>query len=33
VTVPLHAVLDRGTLRNIIRTVELSVDEFVQLID
>jgi predicted RNA binding protein YcfA (HicA-like mRNA interferase family) len=33
VTVPLHPVLDRGTLRAILRTVELSVDEFLALLD
>jgi predicted RNA binding protein YcfA (HicA-like mRNA interferase family) len=32
VTVPLHSELDRGTLRSIIRTVEISVDEFVLLV-
>ena len=32
VTVPLHATLDRGTLRSIIRTVDVSVDEFCALI-
>ena len=32
VTVPLHHELDRGTLRNIIRTVEISVEEFSKLI-
>ena len=33
VTVPLHRTLDRGTLRSIIRACELSVDEFVDLLD
>jgi predicted RNA binding protein YcfA (HicA-like mRNA interferase family) len=28
VTVPLHSELDRGTLRSILRTVELSEEEF-----
>jgi len=32
VTVPLHDELDRGTLRSIIRTAEISVEEFVQLL-
>lgn len=32
VTVPLHPVLDRGTLRAIIRAAELSVEEFVALL-
>jgi predicted RNA binding protein YcfA (HicA-like mRNA interferase family) len=32
VTVPLHSELDRGTLRSIIRTVEISVDEFILLL-
>jgi predicted RNA binding protein YcfA (HicA-like mRNA interferase family) len=32
VTVPLHAEIDRGTLRSIIRTAEVSVDEFIELI-
>jgi predicted RNA binding protein YcfA (HicA-like mRNA interferase family) len=32
VTVPLHRVLDRGTLRSIIRTAEVSVDEFIALV-
>ena len=31
VTVPMHPTLDRGTLRAIIRTVEITVDEFVAL--
>jgi predicted RNA binding protein YcfA (HicA-like mRNA interferase family) len=31
VTVPLHQQLDRGTLRSIIRTTKLSVEEFVKL--
>jgi predicted RNA binding protein YcfA (HicA-like mRNA interferase family) len=33
VTVPLHSELDRGTLRSIIRTAEISVDEFLKLLD
>jgi predicted RNA binding protein YcfA (HicA-like mRNA interferase family) len=33
VTVPLHRTLDRGTLRSIIRACELSVEEFVDLLD
>ncbi len=32
VTVPRHRELDRGTLRAIIRTAGLSVDEFVALV-
>jgi predicted RNA binding protein YcfA (HicA-like mRNA interferase family) len=32
VTVPMHAQLDRGTLRSIIRTAELSVEQFVKLV-
>lgn len=32
ITVPLHFEIDRGTLRSIIRTVELSVDEFTALV-
>lgn len=32
VTVPTHATLDRGTLRSILRTCELSVEEFVKLV-
>ena len=32
VTVPLHDILDRGTLKSIIRTAGLSVDEFVELL-
>ncbi len=32
VTVPLHNVLDRGTLRSIIRTVEITVEEFSTLV-
>jgi predicted RNA binding protein YcfA (HicA-like mRNA interferase family) len=28
VTVPMHAELDRGTLRSILRTVDLSEEEF-----
>ena len=32
VTVPLHPVLDRGTLRSIIRTSKLTVEEFLELV-
>jgi len=32
ITVPLHDILDRGTLKSIIRTAELSADEFVRLL-
>jgi len=32
VTVPMHRVLDRGTLRSIVRCCELSVEEFVDLL-
>ncbi|AKG54287.1 hypothetical protein DGWBC_1661 [Dehalogenimonas sp. WBC-2] len=32
VTVPLHDVLDRGTLRSILRSIGVSVDEFVRLL-
>jgi predicted RNA binding protein YcfA (HicA-like mRNA interferase family) len=32
VTVPMHNTLDRGTLRSIIRTVDISVEEFVKLL-
>lgn len=32
VTVPMHDTIDRGTLRSIIRTVEISVDEFLALV-
>jgi predicted RNA binding protein YcfA (HicA-like mRNA interferase family) len=32
VTVPMHPTLDRGTLRAIIRTVEITVDEFAALL-
>ncbi|MEM7588612.1 MAG: type II toxin-antitoxin system HicA family toxin [Myxococcota bacterium] len=31
VTVPLHKTLDRGTLKSILRTADLSVDEFTRL--
>ena len=33
VTVPMHYEIDRGTLRSIIRTVEISVDDFIKLVD
>jgi predicted RNA binding protein YcfA (HicA-like mRNA interferase family) len=32
VTVPMHPTLDRGTLRAIIRTVEITVDQFMALL-
>lgn len=32
VTVPMHPTLDRGTLRAIIRTIEVTVDVFVALL-
>ena len=32
VTIPLHRTLDRGTLRAIIRTAELTIEEFVRLL-
>jgi predicted RNA binding protein YcfA (HicA-like mRNA interferase family) len=32
VTVPKHSTLDRGTLRSIIRTVGISVEEFIDLL-
>ncbi len=32
VTVPLHSEIDRGTLRSIIRTAEISVGEFIKLV-
>ncbi len=32
VTIPLHYELDRGTLRAIIRTVGISVEEFLKLL-
>ena len=32
VTVPRHRELDRGTLREILRTVEISVEEFARLV-
>lgn len=32
VTVPLHGSLDRGTLRSILRTAELSAEEFIALL-
>ena len=31
VTVPLHETLDRGTLRAIIRTVDISVEKFAEM--
>ncbi len=33
VTVPEHKELDRGTLRSIIRTATISVEEFVKLLE
>jgi predicted RNA binding protein YcfA (HicA-like mRNA interferase family) len=33
VVIPNHKTLDKGTLRAIIRQVELDVDEFIQLLD
>jgi len=33
VTVPLHSVLDRGTLRAIIRAADITVEEFCRLLD
>ena len=32
VTVPLHTELDRGTLRSILRTAELSAEEFISVL-
>lgn len=32
VVVPLHEELDRGTLRSIIRSVDLTVDEFLEIL-
>ena len=32
VTVPLHDELDRGTLRSILRTAAISIEEFVQVL-
>ena len=32
VTVPLHDTLDRGTLRSIIRTADITIEEFVRLV-
>ena len=32
VTVPLHAELDRGTLRSILRTAEIGTDELLRLL-
>ncbi|MEW5760508.1 MAG: type II toxin-antitoxin system HicA family toxin [Candidatus Thermoplasmatota archaeon] len=31
-TVPMHSELDRGTLKEILRAAELSVDEFIDLL-
>ena len=33
VTVPRHRELDRGTLRAILRTVDISVEEFLELLE
>ncbi|BCV22910.1 type II toxin-antitoxin system HicA family toxin [Moorella sp. Hama-1] len=32
-SVPNHKILDRGTLRSLIRKAEMSVEEFVKLLD
>jgi predicted RNA binding protein YcfA (HicA-like mRNA interferase family) len=32
VTVPTHKELDRGTLRSILRTVDITVEEFIRLL-
>jgi predicted RNA binding protein YcfA (HicA-like mRNA interferase family) len=32
VTVPVHEELDRGTLRSIVRTVDITVEEFISLL-
>ncbi|UQA57328.1 type II toxin-antitoxin system HicA family toxin [Polyangium aurulentum] len=32
VTVPLHGTLDRGTLRSILRTADVSIDQFLELL-
>ena len=32
VTVPMHDTLDRGTLRSILRTIDVAVDDFVTLL-
>ena len=32
VTVPMHATIDRGTLRSILRSCEISVEDFVKLV-
>ena len=32
VTIPLHDTLDRGTLRSILRTVDVSVEDFLDLL-
>jgi predicted RNA binding protein YcfA (HicA-like mRNA interferase family) len=32
VTVPLHSTLDRGTLRSILRTVEITVEDLIVLL-
>ena len=33
VTVPLHTVLDRGTLRSILRVAEITVEEFLAALE
>lgn len=32
VTVPLHDTLDRGTLRSVLRTIDASVEDFLELL-
>jgi len=32
VTVPLHGTLDRGTLRSILRTADVSIDQLLELL-
>jgi predicted RNA binding protein YcfA (HicA-like mRNA interferase family) len=32
VTVPMHATLDRGTLRSVLRSCEISIEEFIKLV-
>ena len=32
VTIPMHDTLDRGTLRSILRVVDVSVDDFIALL-
>jgi predicted RNA binding protein YcfA (HicA-like mRNA interferase family) len=33
VTIPMHPTLDRGTLRSILRSCEISVEDFIKLIN